>query len=112
MLEILQSGQATDPMFKILPWKAASTRKPIESQHTLSYAHRNIREYFSTRQQNISTLNGELRFTSSNPPTQMMDALRAWTALQDFTIFVASCQAEEKDNIGMLVKGTKFFVSS
>ena len=37
----------------------------------------------------------------------MITALAAWGKLQDYTIFAAPCQAEEKDNIGMLIYGTK-----
>jgi len=108
MLEIVQAGQQICPYFKILPCKVASTSDPIESKKTLSLAHRNIREYFNTRQQHISSMNGELRVMSGRTPDGMIDALCTWNTMHDYTIFLASCQAESKDNISMLVKGTKF----
>jgi hypothetical protein len=105
--DLVNAGSKIDPFFKIAPWRLDSTAEPIVSQKTVSFAYTSLRTYFSTRQQHITSLSGELRVISSLPASDIIVGLKASSTLHDYNIFVSNCQAEEKDNVGMMIYATK-----
>jgi hypothetical protein len=104
--DLLEAGGSADPTFSILCWDSRLNHPPIVCKKTISLAQSAIRVYLDTRQRNIAQLSGELRVFSSIVPLDMITALAAWGKLQDYVIFWSPCQANEKDNIGMLIRST------
>ena len=107
LMSLLEAGQARDPSFKIARWRSAGSEQPLDSPKSLALAQRTIRVYLHTRQNAIVNLSGEINIHTSRDVPGVMTDLVAWGKMRDYTFFIAPCQAEDKDNIGMLVNGTK-----